>query len=125
MLFLDKISVGSPAFGGRGGRGTQPRALAGKGHTVLGLGRDVHFGQHGELLGSQHAKIATGGAEPLAKEQETGASGNLLSAGAQAQADSCGAPCSGKTQERLNPLEIAFLCSPGLSPNAALLLTAV
>lgn len=99
MLFLDKISVGSPDFGGRGGRGVQPRALAGKWHTVVGFGRAVHFGQHGELgelLGSQHAKMAMGGAEPLAREQEMRATGNLLSAGAETQADSCGGPCSGK-----------------------------
>lgn len=110
MLFHDKISVGSPNFGGNGGRGLQPRALAGKKHTILVFTRAVHFGWHrelGELLGSQNAKMATGGSEPLAREQKTGARGNLLSAGVEAQADSCEGPCSGKRQDRLNLLDMA------------------
>lgn len=70
----------------------QPRALAGKQHTVLGFGRAMYFGWHRELeklSGSQCVEMATGGAEPLAREREAGASGNLLGAGAEAQADSC------------------------------------
>lgn len=77
------------------------------------------------MSGSQHAKMSTGGAEPLAKEQQMGACGNLLSAGAEAQADSCGGPCLRKSQEKLNLLEMAFLRSPGLSHDAALLSAAV
>lgn len=90
---LDKISVGSLDSGGKGGRGAQPRALAGKQHTVLGFGRAMYFGWHRELeklSGSQRVEMAMGGAEPLAREREAGASGNLLGAGAEAQADSCG-----------------------------------
>lgn len=125
MLFHYKISVGSPDFGGRTGRGLQPRTLAGKQHTIRVFTQAVHFGWHRllmELLRGQNTKMATGGAEPLAREQKTGARGNLPSAGAEA--DSCEGLCSGKRQDRQNLLEMALLCSPGLSPSTALLLVA-
>lgn len=44
----------------------------------------------GNFSGNRCAEIAMGGADPLAKEQEAGASGNLLGAGVEAQADCCG-----------------------------------
>lgn len=99
MLFLHKISIRSLDSGDKGGRGAQPRALAGKQHTVLGFGRAMHCGRHrelGNLSGSQHAEIAMDDAEPLAREREVGASGNLLSAGAEAQAGSCGGVVLGR-----------------------------
>lgn len=122
MLFFVKISIRSPDFGDRNGRGMQPRALTSKQHTILGFVMAILAGRGlREFLRKPVCRNSNGWCRSACKGAGSRSQWKLARCWSRGPSRLLWKSYSGKRQERPNPLEMSVLHNLRLSPDAALL----